>query len=594
MQRALPFTFLAALAVAASASAQSRQPVFSIDWKSPTVGAPDSLFGLPITEGDLLFAPAPSTYPQFGPAPRPAVLAKAGPAFVPLPPHLGLFQHAGCMGHAGGTPCGIEVDALCGGRAQLLQPNLPIRHLYLSVDPFAVGFAAPVPPSITSEAPLGESAADVLVSLALGAGPLPPFGGPLPGSTAALDGDGLQGASAFRYRGVGLQEPTFPGPTLPASGDDLDALASWLPIAQGWPVMGYFFSLDAGLVDPSTGIPGSNTAGAHGFVGGDVLVTPVPNNLPLLYAPANQLGLDLFGPNTDDLDALVICENNMPGWQRSLSPYDWNMGQDLLLFSVRRGSAVIGRTDSIFGIPISEGDVLVPPVPGGLSLMPGIFIAAENLGLATVRQGTVNRNDELDALELPTSPFFDCNGNSIEDALDIRTGGMPDVNNDGIPDVCNPPALYGKFCFCPAPMGPCGNNDPGAGCKNSTGLGAQLAPSGSTSVAADDLVLTTSQLPTNKQLLLTMSGTLSAPLPFADGRRCLLGPISRFAPKSSGATGTATYGPGLAATTLASFPAVNWIVPGAVFGFQSWYRDPIGPCGNGSNLSNAVRVTFVP
>ena len=120
MQRALPFTFLAALAVAASASAQSRQPVFSIDWKSPTVGTPDSLFGLPITEGDLLFAPAPSTYPQFGPAPRPAVLAKAGPAFVPLPPHLGLFQHAGCMGHAGGTPCGIEVDALCGGRAQLL------------------------------------------------------------------------------------------------------------------------------------------------------------------------------------------------------------------------------------------------------------------------------------------------------------------------------------------------------------------------------------------------------------------------------------------------------------------------------------------
>lgn len=131
--------------------------------------------------------------------------------------------------------------------------------------------------------------------------------------------------------------------------------------------MGYFFSLDAGLIDPWTGIAGSNTAAAHGFVGGDVLVTPVPNMLPLLYAPANQLGLDMFGANTDDLDALVICENNVPGWQRSLAPYGWNMGQDLLLFSVRRGSAVIGRPDSIFGLPISEGDVLVPPVPGGLS-----------------------------------------------------------------------------------------------------------------------------------------------------------------------------------------------------------------------------------
>jgi len=594
MHRALPLTLVAAVALSALASAQNRQPIFSIDWKSPTVGAFDSLHGLPITEGDLLFAPAPSTYPQFGPAPRPAIHAKAGPAGVPVPSHLGLAQHAGCMGHAGGTPCGIEVDALCSGRAQLLQPNQPIRHLYLSVDAHSVGFGAPVPPSVTSEAPLGESAADVLVSLMLGAGPLPPFGGPLPGSTAVLDGDGLQGASAFRYRGVGLREPSFPSAALPTGGDNLDALASWLPVAQGWPVMGYFFSLDGALIDPWTGIPGSNTAAAHGFVGGDVLVTPVPNVAPLLYAPANQLGLDLFGANTDDLDALVICENNVPGWQRSLAPYDWNMGQDLLLFSVRRGSAVIGRPDSIFGIPISEGDVLVPPVPGGLSPMPGIFIAAENLGLATVRQGTVNRNDELDALELPTSPFFDCNGNGLEDALDIRTGGMPDLNNDGIPDSCNPPALYGKFCFCPAPMGPCGNDDANAGCKNSTGVGATLTPSGSTSVAADDLVLTTALMPTNKQLFLMLSGNFLAPAPFADGRRCLAGPISRFAPKNSGASGSATYGPGLAALTVASFPAVNWIVPGAVLGFQSWYRDPTGPCGSGSNLSNAVRATFVP
>ena len=594
MQRALSLTLVAAVALAAGASAQNRQPIFSIDWKSPTVGLPDSLFGRPITEGDLLFAPAPSTFPQFGPAPTPALHVKAGPAFLPVPMHLGLAQHAGCMGHMGGTPCGIEVDAVCTGRAQLLQPNQPIRQLYLSVDSHAVGFAAPVPPSITSEAPLGESAADVLVSLALGAGPLPPFGGPLPGSTAVLDGDGLQGASAFRYRGVGLREPTFPGPALPTSGDNLDALASWLPVAQGWPVMGFFFSLDGALIDPWTGIAGSNTAAAHGFVGGDVLVTPVPNVPPLLYAPANQLGLDLFGVNTDDLDALVICENNVPGWQRALEPYDWNLGQDLLLFSVRRGSAVIGRPDSIFGLPISEGDVLVPPVPGGLSPLPGIFIAAENLGLATVRQGTVSRNDELDALELPTSPFFDCNGNGVEDSLDIRTGGMPDLNNDGIPDVCNPPALYGKFCFCPAPMGPCGNHDAGAGCRNSTGVGAALHPSGSTSVAADDLVLTTSQLPTHKQLLMMMSGTFLPPAPFADGRRCLAGPISRFAQQSSGATGSATYGPGLAALSVASFPAVNWIVPGAVFGFQTWYRDPTGPCGSGSNLSNAVRATFVP
>jgi len=519
---------------------------------------------------------------------------KAGPGFVPVPMHLGLAQHAACVGHMGGTPCGIELDAVCMGKAELIQPNQPIRHLYLSVDADAVGMMLPAAPSIVSEAPLGESAADMFVSLALGPGPLAPFGTPMPGSTAVLDGNGVQGASAFRYRGLGLREPTFPGAALPTSGDNLDALASWLPLAQNWPLTGVFFSLDGALIDPWTGIPGSNSAVAHGFVGGDVLVTPIPNMPPLLYAPANQLGLDQFGPNTDDLDALVICENNVPGWQRALSPYDWIFGQDLLLFSVRRGSAVIGRPDSIFGLPISEGDVLVPPVPGGLSPMPGIFIAAENLGLATVRQGMFLRNDELDALELPTSPFFDCNGNGVEDSLEIRIGGSPDLNNDGIPDACNPPILYGKFCFCPAPMGPCGNDDANAGCKNSTGVGATLTPSGSTSVAADDLVLTTAQMPINKQLFLMLSGNFLAPAPFADGRRCLAGPISRFAPKNSGAIGSATYGPGLAALTVASFPAVNWIVPGAVLGFQSWYRDPTGPCGNGSNLSNAVRATFVP
>jgi hypothetical protein len=171
---------------------------------------------------------------------------------------------------------------------------------------------------------------------------------------------------------------------------------------------------------------------------------------------------------------------------------------------------------------------------------------------------------------------------------------MADANNDGIPDVCSPPALYGKFCFCPAPMGPCGNDDPNAGCKNSTGVGAQLTPSGSTSVAADDLVLTATALPTNKQLILMMSAGVVAPLPFSDGRRCLVGLISRFPPKNSGAGGTAAYGPGLAAYSVGAFPVLNHIVPGALFGFQAWYRDPTGPCGSGSNLTNAVRATFVP
>lgn len=590
-----PLTLLAAALLAHGAIAQNLRPAFSIDWQGPTVGAPDSLFGLPITEGDVLIAPAPTLMPQFGPAPTPAILAKAGPHGALNPPHLGLAGHPVCMGHPGGTPCTVEVDALCTGRAQFLQPGQLIRHLYLSADEFATGFGAPLPPSIASEFPSGESAADVFVNLATAPGPVAPMAGPMIGSTAALDGDGQMGPSAFRYRGVGIKEPTLPGPMLPQTGDNLDALMTVsATTANLWPQFGVFCSLDAAFVDPWTGIPHSGSAAAHGFQPGDVLVTPVPSVPPLLYAPAALLGLDFFGAGTDDLDALVICENGVPGYQRSPAPYGWLAGPDMLLFSVRRGSAVIGLPDSIFGLPIAEGDVLVPNVPGGASPFPGIFIAAENLGLSTARMGPGLRNDELDALELPTQPLFDCNGNNREDALDIRLGPSLDVNNNGIPDECETPAFYQQFCFCPAPLGPCGNNDPAAGCANSTGAGGLLTPTGSISVGLDDLVLTTTQLPPNKQLMMIMGANLVGPLPFFDGRRCIIAPFSRFGVKNSGPLGSATYGPGLAAYSVANFPVFNWIVPGSTFGFQTWYRDPTGPCGNGSNMSNAVQAAFVP
>jgi hypothetical protein len=102
------------------------------------------------------------------------------------------------------------------------------------------------------------------------------------------------------------------------------------------------------------------------------------------------------GPNTDDLDALIFEDVN---GDLLCTP-----GVDVLLFSVRRGSAVIGAIDSCFGIPIEEGDILTFPAVAGLP--PCIFIAAENLGLATARSGTavLPTGDELDALDIVPSP----------------------------------------------------------------------------------------------------------------------------------------------------------------------------------------------
>ena len=59
-------------------------------------------------------------------------------------------------------------------------------------------------------------------------------------------------------------------------------------------------------------------------------------------------------------------------------------------------------------------------------------------------------------------------------------------------------------------------------------------------------------------------------------------------PGNSGAGGQITYGPGLVNYSVNNFPPVNWFVPGSTFGFQTWYRDPSGPCGQLTNISSAV------
>jgi hypothetical protein len=54
---------------------------------------------------------------------------------------------------------------------------------------------------------------------------------------------------------------------------------------------------------------------------------------------ARAAGLDLFGAGTDDLDALIVFENGIPGYQKSQQPYDWVPGfpggqKDMVVFSI--------------------------------------------------------------------------------------------------------------------------------------------------------------------------------------------------------------------------------------------------------------------
>jgi hypothetical protein len=251
----------------------------------------------------------------------------------------------------------------------------------------------------------GPQAAGDIYASTQAPGPFLPYAGV---NSGLFDGDG--GFTPFAAPGLNLREPAVPTQNQIDSGDNLDA---WdLDQAPPPGVFGtvwlnpVYFSLDSAYQDPlEIGQPyNSGTAVANGFVGGDVLITTNPGGPPALWASAASLGLDQSGPDHDDLDALVLAENGDGAYTPPTAPYSWIGGAtDMLLFSVRRGSAVIGQLDSLLNLPIEEGDILMPATsPGAL---PGIFVPAEALGLLTVRTNGIAAlpygfADDMDGLDV--------------------------------------------------------------------------------------------------------------------------------------------------------------------------------------------------
>jgi hypothetical protein len=490
--------------------AHSQQVTFSVDWKGPTINRVGTGGALRITEADVLF-PGLGTP---GPAPLPSPAIRYSGAV------LGLQQYPNCVGHLPGTPCGVELDALSEGSDARFQPmESPPGRLWFSVDEFARGLPGVTGyPQVANEALVGDACADLFSDTGLPPGPLPPT--PLFASNVGeLDGNGAASTTGFAYPGLGLIEPNPAGPGPLNPGDNLDALN--LDPSPSFPSKGVYFSLEGALLDPLAGVLGSNSAQANGpsYQPGDVLRTSTPGATPLRYATAQQLGLDFFGPGTDDLDALILAENGDGVFQPSLENYDWlssAMPRDMLMFSVRRGSAVIGRPDSIFGLPIEPGDVLVPPRIGG-GPFPGIWIAAENLGLATARSGTAppDQGDDVDALDRSAGPQYDCNHNGIDDAVDIAVGSSMDSNMNGIPDDCESDKM--EYCFCLNSASPCDNGYPypgaNSGCRNSSGLGARMSAGGTTSAGSDDLTMMRSEVQIHRADAVGRAHQVQLPIP---------------------------------------------------------------------------------
>ena len=191
----------------------------------------------------------------------------------------------------------------------------------------------------------------------------------------------------------------------------------------------------------------------------------------------------------------------------------------------------------------------------------------------------------------------DCNANEIPDVYEFFLGIAQDSNGNGVPDDCEIDAeTYG---FCPAGSSACAWDAPTSGCTNSTGLGGLLGFSGTSRVSLDDLVLSATNLPINQFGLFYMGGG-AASAPFGNGLRCVSSGgvgIYRF-PVVAALAGTMQLGPGIVAFSQAHFPLSGQIQSGSTWYFQGWYRDPSGLCGvgagHGFNLTNGVRVSFLP
>ena len=147
-------------------------------------------------------------------------------------------------------------------------------------------------------------------------------------------------------------------------------------------------------------------------------------------------------------------------------------------------------------------------------------------------------------------------------ALDVAV----DVTADGVSTGCS------TEVYCTA-------------AANSVGAGANISVSGSTSVAANDLVLSAGPVP--NQPAIFFYGPNQIEVPFGNGFRCVGGAVKRL-PVVFGGGNTITH-----PVDNTQTPSAGVIVAGSTWNFQAWYRDPNAGGGN-FNLSDAVQVEFCP
>jgi hypothetical protein len=155
------------------------------------------------------------------------------------------------------------------------------------------------------------------------------------------------------------------------------------------------------------------------------------------------------------------------------------------------------------------------------------------------------------------------------------------AGGSGVPDIG---ALLYDATYAPTPVRYC------EGAPNSLGGGARMGWSGTSNLTTNGFHLAVSGAAADQPGMF-FYGPSAVQLPFADGFRCVGGPTFRVRPVlQTDGVGAAAAHLDLDAPPADSGPGM--IDLGDFWYFQFWYRDPAGPGGTGSNLSDGLRVGF--
>ncbi|MCE9592958.1 MAG: hypothetical protein K8S98_02090 [Planctomycetes bacterium] len=238
--------------------------------------------------------------------------------------------------------------------------------------------------------------------------------------------------------------------------------------------------------------------------------------------------------------------------------------------------ALVSVTDELSVAGSSTTTVSFGNVAPGATANSSLNVFAKQPGFGLVRVAL--QASELEAVLGETDLRVvdaDCNDNQIADIQDILAGTSVDGNLNGVPDECE--CLIHAYCSSTA---------------NSSGNAATLSAVGSGSVSANNLALVASGCPIGKAGLVCV-GDAQQQIPFGDGFICVAprgAALLRLAP----VVRTDAQGSAQVAVNVASPPLAGLVTPSSTWNFQFWFRDLSGPGGTGSNLTNAVSVTFCP